>query len=136
MVEIAVKYLERVTGARPWTGNAERVCKGVVIDSRRVTEDSIFVAFPGERVDGNAFAPAAIEAGAACVVMTEEPDRALVRLADSHEAAIFTVDDPEQFLLDLAQGYRSRLRCTVVGVTGSIGKTTTKDVLAALLAKR
>ena len=136
MVEIAVKYLERVTGARPWTGNAERVCKGVVIDSRQVTEDSIFVAFPGERVDGNSFAGKAIEAGAACVVMSEEPDHALIRLADKHGAAIFTVDDPEQFLLDLAQGYRSRLRCTVVGVTGSIGKTTTKDVLAALLAKR
>ena len=136
MVEIAVKYLERVTGAKPWTGNAERVCKGVVIDSRQVTEDAIFVAFPGERVNGNAYAPAAIEAGAACVVMTEEPSRELVRQADERGCAVFTVDDPEQFLLDLAQGYRSRLRCTVVGVTGSIGKTTTKDVLAALLSTR
>ena len=39
MIEIAVKYLEGVTGARPWTGNADRVCKGVVIDSRAVQED-------------------------------------------------------------------------------------------------
>ena len=136
MVEIAVKYLESVTGAKPWTGNAERVCKGVVIDSRKVTPDAIFVAFPGERVDGNAYVPQAIEAGAACVVMTEEPSRQLIRKADERECAVFTVDDPTQFLLDLAQGYRSRLRCTVVGVTGSIGKTTTKDVLAALLSTR
>ena len=136
MVEIAVKYLEGVTGAKPWTGNADRVCKGVVIDSRKVGKDAIFVAFPGEHVDGNAFAPAAIEAGAACVVLTEKPDRKLLRLADDHECAVFTVDDPRAFLLKLAQGYRSRMHCTVIGVTGSIGKTTTKDVLAALLAKR
>ena len=50
MVEIAVKFLERVTGARPYTGNADRVCRGCVIDSREVEQDSIFVAFPGERV--------------------------------------------------------------------------------------
>ncbi|WP_085830244.1 UDP-N-acetylmuramoyl-tripeptide--D-alanyl-D-alanine ligase [Collinsella vaginalis] len=136
MIEIAVRYLEKVTGATPWTGNADRVCRGVVIDSRKVTADSIFVAFPGERVNGNAFASAAIEAGASAVILTEDPDRDLIRLADEHECAVFTCTDPEEFLLLLAQGYRARMRCTVVAVTGSIGKTTTKDVLANLLATR
>lgn len=136
MIEIAVKYLESVTGAKPWTGNADRICRGVVIDSRGVEEDSIFVAFPGERVDGNAFAPQAIQAGAACVVLTVEPSRELLRLADEHECAVFTCDHPTEFLLRLAQGYRARMRCTVVAVTGSIGKTTTKDVLCALLSTR
>ena len=134
MVEIAVRYLEGVTGAKPRTGNADRVCRGVVIDSRKVERDSIFVAFPGERADGNDFVSGAISAGAACVVMTREPDRALMRHADEHECAVFTCEDPTEFLLKLAQGYRARMRCTVVGVTGSIGKTTTKDVLAALLS--
>ena len=73
MIEIAVRYLENVTGAKPWTGNADRVCRGCVIDSRQVETDSIFVAFPGETVDGNAFAPQASEAGAACVVLTRDP---------------------------------------------------------------
>ena len=68
MIEIAVKYLEKVTGARPWTGDAERVCRGCVIDSRKVGPDSIFVAFPGERVDGNDYARAAIDAGADLVI--------------------------------------------------------------------
>lgn len=133
MVEIAVRYLEGVTGAKPWTGNADRVCRGVVIDSRQVGRDSIFVAFEGENVDGNAYAASAIEAGAACVVMTREPGRDLLRLADEHECAVFTTDDATEFLLRLAQGYRARMRCTVVAVTGSIGKTTTKDVLKRLL---
>ena len=61
-----------MTGAKPWTGNADRVCRGCVIDSRQVETDSIFVAFPGERVDGNDYASQAIEAGAACVVLTRE----------------------------------------------------------------
>ena len=134
MIEIAVKYLEKFTGARPWTGDAERVCRGCVIDSRKVGPDSIFVAFPGERVDGNDYARAAIDAGAAAVVLTREPSRDLLRAADERGCAVFTCEDPTEFLLLLAQGYRARMRCTVVGVTGSIGKTTTKDVLAALLS--
>lgn len=136
MVEIAVKYLEEVTGARMVAGNRERVCRGCVIDSRNVHEDAIFVAFSGERVDGNAFAPQAIQAGAACVVLTTDASDDLLTLAREHDCAILTCEDPTEFLLRLAQGYRSRLRCTVIGVTGSIGKTTTKDVLAALLATR
>ena len=136
MVEIAVKYIGSVTGARRITGVADRLCRGCVIDSRAVEPDSIFVAFPGERVDGNDFAASAIEAGAAAVVLTREPDPALIRLAEDRDAALFMTDDPTEFLLRLAQGYRARLRCTVVGITGSIGKTTTKDIMAAALAKR
>ena len=136
MVEIAVKYLESTTGARRVAGDPDRVCRGVVIDSREVGPDAIFVAFPGERVDGNDFAAAAIEKGAAAVVMTREPDQTLVDAAHARNCSLLTCDDPTEFLLRLAQGYRARLHCTVIGVTGSIGKTTTKDVLAACLAKR
>ena len=136
MVEIAVKHLQSTTGARLVAGDPERVCRGVEIDSRQVGPDSVFVAFPGERVDGNAFAPAALSAGAGAVVLTREPDDSLVSLALECGAAILVTDDPTEFLLRFAQGYRARLRCTVIGVTGSIGKTTTKDVLAACLSKR
>lgn len=134
MIEIATKYLEAVTGAVPYTGNADRVCRGCVIDSRAVERDSIFVAFAGEKVNGNDFAPQAVRAGAACVVLTEEPSRSLIKLADEHECAVFRTDDSEVFLQRLAQGYRARMGCTVVGITGSVGKTTTKEILRDLLA--
>lgn len=136
MVEIAVKYIPGVTGARLVTGREDRLCRGCAIDSRQVGEDAIFVAFPGERVDGNDYAAAAIDAGAACAVLTREPDAALVRHAEEHDAALLVADDPEEFLLRLAQGYRARLGVTVVAVTGSVGKTTTKDILARVLARR
>ena len=136
MIEIAVKDLERVTGACRHGEVTERICRGCVIDSRRVENDSIFVAFPGERVDGNAFAASAIEAGAGAVVLTVEPASELLELAAAHDCALFTCDDPTEFLLALAHDYRKRLSATVIGVTGSIGKTTTKDSLAKMLSCR
>ena len=136
MIEIAVNNLAASTGARTVTEEVDRVCRGCVIDSRQVEEGTIFVAFPGEKVDGNDFASRAIESGAGAVVMTREPDAELVSLAQGKGCAILLIDDPEEFLLRLAHVYRLELGCLVVGITGSIGKTTTKDVLAAVLAKR
>ena len=136
MIEIAVNNLAASTGARTVTEEVDRVCRGCVIDSRQVEEGTIFVAFPGEKVDGNDFASRAIESGAGAVVMTREPDAELVSLAQDKGCAILLTDDPVAFLLRLAHVYRLELGCLVVGITGSIGKTTTKDVLAAVLAKR
>ena len=136
MVEIAVKYLVSTTGARLVSGSAERMCRGVSIDSRAVEPGAIFVAFPGERVDGNDYVAKAVAAGAGAAVMTREPSADELDAAVEAGCAILLCDDPTEFLLRLAQGYRARLRCTVIGVTGSIGKTTTKDVLAACLSKR
>lgn len=136
MVEITVGNLIEATGAKLVAGNVQAVCHGVCIDSREVQAGSIFVAFPGERVDGNAFAPQAVSAGAACVVLTVEPNTELLALAKENNCALVACADPTEFLLNLAHAYRMQLDCMVVGITGSIGKTTTKDVLTALLSKR
>ena len=136
MIEIAVNNLAASTGARTVTEEVDRVCRGCVIDSRQVEEGTIFVAFPGENVDGNDFASRAVQSGAGAVVMAREPEAELVSLAQDKGCAILLTDDPEEFLLRLAHAYRLELGCLVVGITGSIGKTTTKDVLAAVLAKR
>ena len=126
MIEIAVNNLAAATGARTVTGEADRVCRGCVIDSRQVAEGTIFVAFPGENVDGNDFASRAVQSGAGAVVMTREPEAELVSMAQDKGCAILLTDDPEEFLLRLAHTYRLELGCLVVGITGSIGKTTTK----------
>ena len=70
MIEIAVNNLAAATGARTVTGEADRVCRGCVIDSRQVEEGTIFVAFPGENVDGNDFASRAVQSGADLEVVT------------------------------------------------------------------
>ncbi len=136
MVEISAQDLADNSSARLCAGAAERVCRGCVIDSRQVEKDSLFVAFPGEKVDGNDFAQQALENGAGAVVMTREPSSELKAAAEAAGAALLSVSDPTEFMLELAAWYRDRLSATVIGVTGSIGKTTTKDTLAALLARR
>ncbi|MCF2621047.1 UDP-N-acetylmuramoyl-tripeptide--D-alanyl-D-alanine ligase [Collinsella tanakaei] len=136
MIEMRVRDLGEVTGAALLAGDPERVCRGCVIDSRLVDTDSIFVAFPGERVDGNDFAEKALRAGAGCVVMTRTPEPDVSALAAELGAAVLVCEDPTEFMLRLAHVWRKGLDCTVIGVTGSIGKTTTKDSLAQLLSCR
>lgn len=136
MIEIDVSDIVEATASRLVCGDPARTCRGCAIDSRKVDRDAIFVAFPGERVDGNAFAAPALEAGAGCVVMTADAPEGVRAAAEERGAAIVRTDDPTAFMLDLASWWRDRLDARVVGITGSIGKTTTKDVLTALLARR
>ena len=136
MVEIAVKTIGTATGAVLVAGDADRVCHGCVIDSRLVEGGAVFVAFPGEKVDGNDFAASAIAAGAGAVVMTREPEADVVAAANESGCGLLVTQDPTEFLLRLAHAYRQTLTARVIGVTGSIGKTTTKDVMADLLGRR
>ena len=97
MVEIAVKYIESVTGARGVAGNGERLCRGVFIDSRLVEPDGIFVAFAGERVDGNDYAERALEAGGGAVVLTREPTEDERAVATRHGRRSLWPTTPRSF---------------------------------------
>ncbi len=136
MLRVTPQEVVQATGAHLVCGPADRAIEGVAVDSRKVPAGGLFVAFPGERVDGNDYAAAALEAGAAAVAMTREPDEALVARAEALGAALLSVDDAEEFLLDLAAWWRAGLSCVVVGVTGSSGKTTTKEMVAAVLGAK
>lgn len=103
---------------------------GVVADSRTVQPGSMFVAIVGERSDGHDFAPEAVESGAV-LVLAAHP----VRDARGGTLPCVVVSDPIEALGRLASWYRrERLDCTVVGITGSSGKTSTKDLIARVLA--
>ncbi len=147
MVTIRIDELLEATGAQLLCGDPSALVRGVTTDSRAVEPGMAFVCFVGERVNGNRFAPQAIEAGAAAVVLTEDAAEGLEKLAVSHgcallraaESSVDTPDDTDpsgtEFLLGLASAWRTRNpQWIVVGVTGSVGKTTTKDMLACALA--
>lgn len=139
MVEMTVSQVVSATGAQLIAGSDAGICQGVCIDSREVEPGMLFVAFPGERVDGNAFAPRAAAAGAACVVITANPTDELLSICAEKNCSVLRADkdDGEQFLLRLARAWRSEHPgWIVVGVTGSVGKTTTKDMLACALSPR
>lgn len=107
------------------------------IDSRNVVSKGMFVAFRGERTDGNLYADSAIGAGASCVVLTCEASQDLIQVAHEHNCLLLRAahDDAQEFLLELASFWREKNPLwTVVGVTGSCGKTTTKDMLIATLS--
>ncbi len=112
-----------------------QICRAVTTDSREVEPGDLFVAIEGERFDGHRFIDAAFSAGAAAVLATEG---GLARLGDRDVAggargSVVVVRDTVQALGALALGHRRRMGATVVAVTGSNGKTSTKELLARAL---
>ena len=136
MLQLSMPEVVAATAADVLVGGGGRVTD-VVIDSRQVQQGSLFVCFSGERVDGNAYAPSAIERGAAAIALTAKPDDSLVQMAQDRGCTLLRAadDDPTEFVLRLASAWRKRNpQWVLVGVTGSVGKTTTKDMLAAGLS--
>lgn len=101
--------------------------RGAAIDSRRVEGGELFFALPGERTDGHRFVADALAAGAAAAVVAAPVEPAGGRL--------IRVGNVTASLHDLTRDHRRRLRARVASVTGSAGKTTTKDLLALLLGE-
>jgi UDP-N-acetylmuramoyl-tripeptide--D-alanyl-D-alanine ligase len=103
--------------------------EGVTIDSREAGPGVLFVGLPGENVDGGSFAGQAIDAGAWGVLVAEEHAE---RLAGA-DAVVIGCADPLAALGSAAAAWRRRLGCAVIAITGSTGKTSTKDITAAFL---
>ena len=102
--------------------------KGAVLDSRQVEEGYLFFATKGERVDGHNFIPQVAEKKAACVVCEKVPAGV--------EIPYILVDDSFVALKKVAAFYRENLTIPVVGITGSVGKTSTKEMIASVLSQR
>ena len=99
-------------------------------DSRNIRPGSLFIPLQGERFDGHAFLPAALSAGAAgCLT---------ARTRDSYEPGKFYVKvrSTQRALRDLARWYKKQFDIPFVCITGSVGKTTTKDMVAAVLGEK
>jgi UDP-N-acetylmuramoyl-tripeptide--D-alanyl-D-alanine ligase len=101
---------------------------GVVVDSRLVATDFLFIATVGERVDGHDFISSAFEKGALAVVCEKAPIEA--------EGAYILVENSFDALKAIAKWYRSQLAIKVVGITGSVGKTSTKEFISSVLAQK
>lgn len=106
--------------------------ESVVIDSRKVVENSLFVAIKGEKFDGHDFVDSVIKAGAAGVVV--EKNKA--QLYNHLDAAIFAVEDTITSLGKIANVWRNKLNAKVISITGSNGKTSTKEYLSTILSTK
>jgi UDP-N-acetylmuramoyl-tripeptide--D-alanyl-D-alanine ligase len=107
-----------------------------VIDSRAAGPGDLFVGLVGEHVDGGRFAAQALAGGAWGVLVAPEHADAARGAKGGSDGILIAAEDPLAALQRLANAWRRALSCPVVGITGSVGKTSTKDILAAMLAQR
>ncbi|MEG2214164.1 MAG: UDP-N-acetylmuramoyl-tripeptide--D-alanyl-D-alanine ligase [Oscillospiraceae bacterium] len=128
MTGITVSDIARLTGGKLINGGGERRVSGVVIDSRLVRDGFAFAALPGERADGHDYISKAFELGAACCIA--------LRVPSGETRPLVIVSEVAEALASLAEGYRKTLELPLIAVTGSVGKTTTKEMLAAVLSRR
>ena len=125
MIGLTLAEVSDLAGGALSSADPAAVVTGpVVADSRRVAAGSLFVAVPGARADGHDFARPAIESGAVAVLASRAVD-----------APAVLVDDTVLGLGRLARGYLRTLDARVIAITGSSGKTSTKDLLAQVLAR-
>lgn len=124
------EIMEAVGGTLLGEGDPSTIITKVETDSRSISEGSLFIPLVGERFDGHAFLNQALEDGAAaCFTQrTREsylPGKCYIKVDSTHRA-----------LRDLAQYYKQKFQIPFIAVTGSVGKTTTKDMIAAVLGEK
>lgn len=129
MEQMTVKEILEATRGRLLCGSENLQLNNISIDSRSMAGEDLFVPLIGEKVDAHRFIGKAFEAGAAAVLTSEhdemEDDRPWIRVEDTLKA-----------LQDIGRFCRSRLHLPLVGITGSVGKTTTREMVAAALSAK
>ena len=127
MTGYCVSDIAAITGG-VLSGDGSAPVTGVVIDSRAVTSGALFAAIPGERVDGHDYIGKAFDLGAVCCLAQRVPA--------GETRPVICVPDTAAALEALARAYRARFAIPVLGVTGSVGKTTAKEMVASVLSQR
>ena len=127
MHDITVKRAAEITGGI-LIGNGENEISSVCIDSRKVTDGALFAALKGERVDGHDYIEKAFQTGAVCCLAERSPENC--------GGTLIIVPDVAAALRKLAEAYRKLFNIPVIGIAGSVGKTTAKEMVASVLSQR
>ena len=134
MLPLRATDVAQATGGRIVQGDGATPAGRVSIDSRRTDPGDLFIAIVGERFDGHRFVGEALGSGAAGAVVHQVPSDLTAPVAG--QPVIIAVEDTTRALQDLARDVRRRSGARVVAITGSAGKTTTKEVTARFLGAR
>lgn len=133
MKNMTLKNIAKACGGKLFGGREDLEISGAVMDSRQIEKDFLFFAIKGERVDGHQFIPQVMEKGAACAVCEKLPE---AEETGKYTGSYILVEDVKKAMQDIAAFYRSGLDIPVVGITGSVGKTSTKEFIAAVLEQK
>ena len=128
MRDMTIFSAARAAGGRVAGCGQDAPLSGGVIDSREAGPGLMFCALPGERADGHEYMRSALEKGAACCLATHVPEGVT--------GPVILVDDVRSAMAKIAGACRDRLDIPVVGITGSSGKTTAKEMCAAVLSQK
>ncbi|MDP3442545.1 MAG: UDP-N-acetylmuramoyl-tripeptide--D-alanyl-D-alanine ligase, partial [Ignavibacteria bacterium] len=129
---ITLEDIFNIPGAEIYNPDLFKPLSKIFIDSRKVEKNSIFVAIKGENFDGHNFVLEALKKGARAIVINKNR----ISKFRSIELPLITVPDTTIALGEIANIYRKKLDTKIVSITGSNGKTSTKDILAILLAEK
>lgn len=129
MKEVSIAEILSATSGTLLSGDTNAIVSSVVCDSRKVTPGALFVPLVGNNVDGHDFIDDAFEHGAAVSFV-----KTGYRKNKDKIGALIEVDDTLKAMQDLAKYYRKKFALSIIGVTGSVGKTTTKEMIAAVLS--
>lgn len=126
---LSIGEIVKATRGKLLCGNDKLQIHAVSTNSKEVEEGTLFVPIVGERVDAHTFIPSVIEASATAIIISKQIDLSSVK----ENQAIIQVEDTKEALQDLAAYYRDKFDIPVIGITGSVGKTTTKEMISAAL---
>src|SRR3989338_3295468 len=127
---LTISEVVRATQGILLRGNPAATIKNVSIDSRTVKPGNLFIAIRGERFDGHDFIHQAVEKSAGAIVVSEKNTR------PKNNIPVICVKDTTNALGQIARFYRDKFSIPVIAVTGSTGKTTAKEMIAAVLKSR
>jgi len=123
---LTIKEICEITRGQLLSSQTSLTVKGVSIDSRTLKRGDLYIAIEGQRLDGHAFIKGAIKKGAAAVIISKK------KFSDNNVPTIF-VRNTTEALGQCASLYRQKFNIPIIAITGSAGKTTTKDMIAAVL---
>lgn len=128
---IHIKDILTATNGKLIMGNDNLKFKGISIDSRNISEDFLFIPIIGERFDGHSFIESAFKSGAIAALTSKE-----IQVDKNSNIALIMVDDTLKALQDIGKYFLAKANIPVVAVTGSTGKTTTKEMIYNVLSQK
>ncbi len=129
MLALSIREIVEATGGQLVSGSIETAVSGVSTDSRKINTGCLFIPLIGERFNGHDYIGKALEEGAAAVLTAQE-------VSAAEDRCVIKVGDTSRALRDLAAFYRKKFSIPFVGITGSVGKTSTKDMIACVVGSR
>ena len=134
MKEITVKNILEVTDGELIIGNQEQTCKVFSKDTRIINPGDVYIGIKGEAFDGSNFWKEACKKGASCVIV-ENIDFTKENLGEYKGRIIIKVKDTLEALYNIARFKRESYNIPVIAITGSVGKTSTKDIIANVVSQ-